>query len=107
MDKEDQLKKVLMYKAINDQMDRYVQENGAYPSKSYSVPDQSYIPTGYEDEVNQKVIYPAILDSYDSPEQFILQSEDYLQNRFKKSNKAPSVDYQKSVMDRIFPKRTS
>jgi hypothetical protein len=109
----DDIKRVLMAKAMNEQMDRFIQENGNYPSKTFysGGSHPNYIPTGYDEEVNQKVMLPAMMDTFKTPEEYIIKSEDYLQNFFKKQEDAPLVidppENVKNIQDLLYPTRKS
>ena len=72
-------------KAVNEQYIRYNQEIGTSPhSSSYN---GEVLGRGREDDLNQKVMMPVIEKNFKNPNDFILKSEDYLQNLSEEEKK--------------------
>lgn len=104
MTKEEALKKHLMIRAINDQMDRYEQEKGPMSASSYN---GEYLPQGRSNYLNENIIVPAILNEFQSPDDYIIESERYLEANPERKNYAPEVRDPITMEEILRPKRKS
>lgn len=94
-----------MIQAINDQVDRYGQEKGPLSATRYN---GEWIPRGRINELNEKIIVPAIIDEFqNNPEDYILESERYFESNPGRNKYAPEVRDPKTTKDLLYPKRLS
>lgn len=104
MTPEDIIKKNLMIRAINEQADRYEQERGPFSKTKYN---EEWLPRGRNDQLNEKIIVPALLNEFKDPEDLILESERYFEANPGRQKYAPEVRDPKTIQDILYPKRMS